>query len=327
MMPHPPNFRHELLVSGMLDNMSEDSTYEILGMSGGVIRARVLAASSAEALLASMGCSKSSASRAIAEGRLLVDDVSAAHGQFMRPGSVATLVLARPSVQADAVCDPVNVLFEDETILAAEKPAGLLVHPDGTGAPTLADRVQGHLFREGSVARAQAVQRLDVDTTGIVLFSLTDEFQPAFDRLVAERGMRKRYLAMTAGEFPAGERTISQPIGRDRHDARRMRISATGKPAITRVGRLAVGHGRSLLLVELLTGRRHQIRVHLSAMGFPILGDELYGGAPDADGLMLHAWREDFTHPVTGERIGIRTAWPERFGRWFDESCAGARVR
>ena len=254
----------------------------------------------------------------------------------------------------------VDVLFEDEWLLAVDKPAGLIVHGDGTGAPTLTDLVRAHLARAGEedgAAQVQAVQRLDRDTTGVVLFSKDKAVQPALDAALAGRaGMghsagaaegravgeahdggrftradggaaRKRYLAVVRGEFPWAARTLDQAIGRDRHDARRMRVSRTGKPAETRVTLIAVsgsrGGRRSLLLVDLVSGRKHQIRVHLAHAGFPILGDALYGLPADrasrTPGLMLHAWEERLVHPVTGEPLDLVAPYPERFRRLFPD--------
>jgi 23S rRNA pseudouridine1911/1915/1917 synthase len=226
-------------------------------------------------------------------------------------------VRLEPSAPArPTAAEPARVVWEDPLALVADKPADLLVHGDGTGAETLSDRVQAHLAAEGSRAVAQAVQRLDVETTGLVLFSKTEQFQPAFDALVAGGAMRKRYLAEVSGCFPEGDTVIERPLGRDRHDARRMRVSPTGKASLTRVTQLETRDGRSLLLVELGTGRRHQIRVHLASLGFPVVGDALYGGERSDEGLMLHAWEERFTHPVTGEKLCLRTPWPERFHGW-----------
>ncbi|WP_417228870.1 RluA family pseudouridine synthase [Thermophilibacter sp.] len=208
-----------------------------------------------------------------------------------------------------------SVIYEDEVLLAWDKPAGIIVHDDGTGAPTLTDVVAAHLAAAGRAdARPQAVQRLDRETTGLTLFSLDRATQPALDAQVAGHAMNKTYLAVVAGRVPWAEKTVRRPIGRDRHDARRMRVCrpGQGKSAETCVRRVAEKDGRTLLAVTLVTGRRHQIRVHLASLGHPIFGDALYGGPRCPAGLLLHAWREELDHPVSGERLRLETAWPAR---------------
>lgn len=208
-----------------------------------------------------------------------------------------------------------TVIYEDEVLLAWDKPAGIIVHGDGTGVRTLTDVVAAHLDATGRAdARPQPVQRLDAETTGLVLFSLERATQPALDAQVAGHAMDKTYLAVVSGRVPWAQKTVRQPIGRDRHDARRMRACrpGQGKPAETRIRRVAEKDGRTLLAVTLVTGRRHQIRVHLASLGHPIVGDALYGGARSTSGLLLHAWREELDHPVSGERLRLETAWPQR---------------
>lgn len=224
-----------------------------------------------------------------------------------------------------------RILYEDDWLLAVDKPASIIVHGDGTGARTLTDHVRAYVAEQRGAAEAeelQALQRLDRDTTGIVLFSLSKRTQAAFDRLIATRAIQKRYLAIAYGRTPAAQ-TMQQPLGRDRHDSRRMRVSRTGKPAHTEAVRLACAQARggavySLLSVDLHTGRKHQIRVHLAHAGFPLVGDTLYGGPSGRAGLMLHASELSFTHPVTGEPVRIRAPWPARFDAWFSEAQAGA---
>ncbi len=215
-----------------------------------------------------------------------------------------------------------DVVYLDDVCLCVDKPAGILVHGDGTGARTLTDLARVYLEEQGrDAAVCQALQRLDVETSGLVLFSLDKSVQADLDAQVAGHEMRKRYLAVVSGPVPFAEKVVKAPIGRDRHDARRMRVCAAGqgKPAETRIRRLAQAAGRTLLEVELMSGRRHQIRVHLASLGLPIVGDALYAGArPSAalgeKGLLLHAFSEEITHPVTGERLHLQSVWPARLG-------------
>lgn len=265
-----------------------------------------------------------------AQTRLEAGEFVALADGVRRPAGAGAGRAAGPAGAA-AAARPVRVLYEDPFVLAVDKPAGLLVHGDGTGAPTLTDLVRDYLAGRGAGCAPQAVQRLDVETTGVVLFSKTDVFQGAFDQLVAGHdAIEKRYLAVVRGSFPQQRCTLGDAIARDRHDARRMRACSAGErggqDARTRVERLAVTRdGRhSLLALTLETGRRHQIRVHLSAHGHAVVNDELYGARETADGLMLHAYSERFTHPVTGDDVYACAAWPARFGHWFDEGAIGA---
>lgn len=284
------------------------------------LRCVVASTCSAQALSLSLGMSRRSAAHAFERGELtLADGAPLSPSAQLKAGDAVSIRLAQPAVATPAAhVAAARVVYHDAVLLAADKPAGQLVHGDGTGAPTLTDAVRTALAERGVRADPQAVQRLDVPTTGLVLFSLTEEFQPALDALVAGHDLHKRYLAEVSGAFPAGARTLDAPIGRDRHDARRMRVCVPGqgKPATTHVELLARDSSRSLVLVELGSGRRHQIRVHLADAGYPIVGDELYGGPRDQRGLMLHALEEEFDHPVTGERLRLRTEWPVRFAAW-----------
>lgn len=226
-----------------------------------------------------------------------------------------------------------EVLYQDDYLLAVNKPAGIIVHADGTQEPSLTEAVCEKLRALESssqidLSQVQALNRLDRETTGIVLFSLKKETQSQFDQLIASKELSKEYLAAVKGAFEPNKLLIDKAIGKDRHDAQKMRISATGKLSQTEVRLIKVassvqGQTQSLLLVNLLTGRKHQIRVHLSSLGFPLVGDTLYGGPLSLQRaskkkhrqqpLMLHAYRVEFIHPVTSAKIVIKTDIPERF--------------
>lgn len=210
------------------------------------------------------------------------------------------------------------VLYRSDTLIAVDKPQSIIVHGDGTGAPTLTDAVRDLLLAEGtdasqSAARElQCLQRLDRDTSGIVLFSLSKKTQGVYDQLIAEHAIEKRYRALVEGKFPKAAQTYTWPIGRNRHDARKMRVSRTGKTATTHARLLEQYASCALLDVRIETGRKHQIRVHVSHAGHPIVGDELYG-RPHPKGLMLHAAELSFRDPVTGEPVDICSPLPRRF--------------
>ncbi len=247
--------------------------------------------------------------------------------------SSATWLSVVSSLDALQTGVSLEILYQDEYLLAVNKPAGIIVHADGTHEPSLTEVVCEKLRALESssqidLSQVQALNRLDRETTGIVLFSLKKETQAQFDQLIASKELSKEYLAAVKGVFEPNKLLIDKAIGKDRHDAQKMRISATGKPSQTEVRLIKVassaqGQTQSLLLVNLLTGRKHQIRVHLSSLGFPLVGDMLYGGVSSLQRaskkkhrpqpLMLHAYRVGFIHPVTGAKIVIKTDIPERF--------------
>lgn len=272
--------------------------------------------------------SQAAVRRVFSRGQLIHGGEVLARQSQLAAGDRVSLRFHREPHEAPGAVPPVEVLYRDPIVMAVDKPAGLLVHGDGNAKDTLTSRVLALLAREGSRAVAQAVQRLDVETSGVVLYSLTEEFQPALDVQVAGHDMHKRYLAVIKGALPRSQQgwlELTGPIARDRHDARKMRVGSSGKPSLTRVRTMAQSAGYSLLLVELGTGRRHQIRVHLAHAGHPLVGDTLYAGAAHPDGLMLHAQQETLVHPVTGEHLTFKAPLPERFTRLFPKSAYECR--
>lgn len=296
--------------------------YRILAASSQGLRIAWRTQAAAVEALGALGLSASGVSRALAAHRLTREGVALAASTTLTPGDVLELAfepVAPLPVPAAALA--ASLLWVDPLglVVAADKPSNLLVHGDGSGQITLTHQVAQALRQQGIAGAPQALQRLDKDTSGVVLFSLHPEFQPAFDRLVASHDparLAKRYFALVEGRMVQPQ-TADMPIGRDRHNARRMHAGA-GKEAhsfFEPLGMLTLANGRlaTAVSVTITSGRRHQIRVHSQALGHPVVGDSLYGAAPSPSGLMLHSWQETLTHPVSGRRFQVEAAIPSRF--------------
>jgi len=201
----------------------------------------------------------------------------------------------------------IEILFEDEHLLIVNKPAGIDTHPNEPNQTnTLANRVAYYFSNKGIETKVRHIHRLDKDTTGAVLFAKNALAGAILDRLLEEREIKRTYLALVEGRMKKQKGTISEPIGRDRHHPTRRRVSVTGQEAVTNYEVLEYhqGSNSSLLKLQLLTGRTHQIRVHLSYLGHPLVGDSLYGGKKGGFSRQaLHAAKISLPHPITNERI------------------------
>lgn len=200
----------------------------------------------------------------------------------------------------------INILFEDEHLLVVNKPAGLDTHPnEASQTNTLANAVAFYLQSKGEFRKVLHVHRLDKDTTGAVLFAKHAFIGAILDRMLEDRKIKRNYLALTDGIMKKRQGTITESIGRDRHHPTRRRISPTGQKAITHYQVLKPYPKTNCTLIQcvLETGRTHQIRVHLSSIGFPLVGDQLYGGKSTVPRQALHAASLVFIHPLTGEKI------------------------
>ncbi len=229
-----------------------------------------------------------------------------------------------------AAMAPLAILFEDDHLLVVDKPAGLVVHPayknrDGTLLDALlADR------RWTGCQRPSVVGRLDRLTSGLVLIAKTSETHARLQRILAAADSDKIYLAVVAGI--ADERgVIELPLASDPADRRRRTVSIGGAASTTAFVRIDTtigdGRARSLLACRLVTGRRHQIRVHLAARGWPIVGDAVYGEALSGfPRHALHAWRLAFTHPVTQARVSVDAPVPTDVWCLLNDGTAGVRV-
>jgi 23S rRNA pseudouridine1911/1915/1917 synthase len=214
-----------------------------------------------------------------------------------------------------------TIAYEDDFCLVVVKPAGMPVH--GTSADqqgTLAGRIAAYYAETGQDCRVRHIHRLDVETSGLVLYAKNEWAHQLLDEQMRAKAINRSYLALAEGIFRNKRGTINQPIGRDRHHKARRRVSASGDAAVTHY--MVIEQLRSAALVELSleTGRTHQIRVHLSHLGHPLVGDKLYGGS---DKLLpyqaLHGYKLSFRHPLTMDFIEVEAHLPEEIGQVFEQ--------
>lgn len=208
---------------------------------------------------------------------------------------------------------PIQVLYEDSFFLAVYKPAFLLVHDDGNEMDTLQARVNDYLLCSGWPFSSQALHRIDFEASGIVLFSKHPFFQGMFDKLVESHECIKEYYAKVNGLVSFKKKTIDSPISRNRHNAKAMIIHKNGKPSISHVTVLKKSNNQTLCKVLIETGRKHQIRLHLSSIGHPIINDPIYGTVSNKNGLLLENFHMAFLHPVFNHPVDIEIELDKRF--------------
>ena len=269
--------------------------------------------------------SRALAERLIASGAALVDGERRPKSHRLVGGEqIEVEVPAARELVAEQIDVP--VVWEDEHLLVVDKPAGLVVHPaGGTRTGTLVHGLL-ELGAEGGEDedRPGIVHRLDKDTSGLLVVARSGEAHERLQDLIRARQVERRYLALVAGAPRSRTGRIEAPIGRDRKDRSRHSLdTATPRDAITWFELLEQLRGHALLEVRLETGRTHQIRVHLEAVGLPIAGDPVYGdaGALGLERQFLHAHRLRFTHPFTGEEVDVASPLPAD----LDEALQRAR--
>ena len=206
----------------------------------------------------------------------------------------------------------IAILYEDDFCLVVNKPAGLKVHPTHPNEElSLGNAVAAHYLHTGQSCKVRHIHRLDEFTSGAVLYAKNELAQLKLDEQMRSKQIQRQYIAFVQGTMKATKGRIDDPIGRDRHHPSRRRISVTGDSAITHYERIETFRDASLLRVRLETGRTHQIRVHLSHIRHPLLGDVLYGGNINWLGRQaLHGANLSFTHPFFQHLIEIEAPWP-----------------
>lgn len=267
------------------------------------------------------GLSRSRVQRLITDGRVTAD------GQPVKANTVipagAVLVIDVPPVEPAGIepeAIPLDVVYEDDDVLVVDKPTGLVVHPSpGHWSGTLVNALLARDTVYGGIAgveRPGIVHRLDRDTSGLLLVAKSDAAQASLMAQLKARRVKKTYLALVQGSVQAAVGRVEAPIGRDPKNRMRMAVVPDGRASVTGYRVRERFPGWTLLEVDLITGRTHQIRVHLAALGHPVAGDSVYGtgtsrrGPEGLERLFLHAWRLVFASPATGELVRLEAPLP-----------------
>ena len=283
------------------------------------------------------GLSRSHVQRLISAGRLTAEGTALKANTIVSPGAVLELRIPPPS-PAEPVGEPelpLDIVYEDDDLLIVDKPAGQVVHPaPGHGSGTLVNALlgRGPSLAPGGIAGVQRpgiVHRLDRDTSGLLMVARTDTAQASLQAQLKARRVKKTYLALVLGSVSAGAGRIEAPVGRDPGRRTRMAVTPGGRPSTTGYRVRERFAGWTLLELDLVTGRTHQIRVHLEAIGHPVAGDPLYGtgtsrrGPAGLDRLFLHSWRLELTSPSSGRLIRAEAPLPAT----LEAVLAGLRER
>jgi 23S rRNA pseudouridine1911/1915/1917 synthase len=270
------------------------------------------------------GMSRSYVQKLISDGRLTSSGEALRANAIVGPGTELTIDVPEP-VALDLEPAPeitLRVVYEDEDLLVIDKPAGLVVHPaPGHSSGTLVNALLAHGDGEtwGGIAGVQRpgiVHRLDRDTSGLLMVARTDAAQASIMAQLKARRIKKTYQALVQGSVAAAVGRIEAPIGRDPRHRTKMAVVPDGRPSVTGYRVRERFAEWTLLELDLVTGRTHQIRVHLDAIGHPIAGDPVYGTGTSRRGpaglgrLFLHAWRLELTSPSDGHLIRATAPLP-----------------
>jgi len=266
-----------------------------------------------DVFLAREAGSRAAAQRLIDDGLVRVDGVARPKRHTVTAGERVTVLPAPPVAEPEVPEATFAIAYEDEHLLVIDKPAGVVVHPaGGHRSGTLAQALAGHAAG-GDEGREGIVHRLDRDTSGLLVVARSEAVHAALKVQLQKREITREYLAMVEGRPASRAGTIDAPLGRDRRVRTRMSTDTSEpRPAITHFDTEETFPDYTLLRVRLETGRTHQIRAHLKAIGTPVAGDPEYGrkGALGLGRQFLHADHLAFVHPVTGAEVDVRSPLP-----------------
>ncbi len=267
---------------------------------------------------------RSRVQKLINEGMVRVDGARVKASMRVEAGQA---VVVEVPAAVDATAQPeaiaLDILYEDADLVVVNKPAGMTVHPSpGHTSKTLVNAILAHcddLSGIGGVLRPGIVHRLDRDTSGVILVAKNDAAHNGLARQLRERRVEKTYLALVDGTPKPEEGVVDAPIARDPRNRKRMAIVAGGRESVTAYRLLERFNGASLIEARPKTGRTHQIRVHLGAIGHAIVGDRVYGkSSPLVARHFLHAWKITFTHPATGAEMRFEAPLPPDLQKALD---------
>ncbi len=280
--------------------------------------------------------SRSAAAKLIESGSLKLNGAAAEKKRTVTVGDVVEIILPEPAeCEAEPEDIPLDVVYEDDDIIVINKPQGMVVHPapgnySGTLVNALLFRCRDSLSGIGGVMRPGIVHRIDKDTSGLLVVAKNDFSHAALSEELKYHGIEREYHALVKGGFSADAGTVNEPIGRHPIDRKKMAVlrnSESAREAVTHYEVLGRYGNVSYLKLMLETGRTHQIRVHMSYIGHPLLGDEVYGQSKTPfekrhsallSGQALHARRLSLTHPRTGARMTFECPLPQEFSKLLE---------
>ncbi len=266
--------------------------------------------------------SRTNIQRLIEEEKILVNDKSQKASYKTSIGDKIQIEQEEPKeIQLEAQEIPLNIIYEDKDIIVVNKEKGMVVHPacgnpEGTLVNAIMSICKDSLSGIGGKIRPGIVHRLDKDTSGLIIIAKNDKAHINLSEQIKNHEVKKTYIALVRGEVRENEATINMPISRSTKDRKKMAVSRTGKNAITHFKVLERFSGYTLLELNIETGRTHQIRVHMSYIGYPIVGDTVYSNGKNPFGVtgqMLHAQKLNFKHPITEQELNLEAPLPEYF--------------
>jgi 23S rRNA pseudouridine1911/1915/1917 synthase len=276
------------------------------------------------------GLSRSYVQKLISEGQVTVAGLPIKSNEQVMPGQIIELEVPDPiPLELEPESIPLSIVYEDDDMLIIDKPSGLVVHPaPGHSSGTLVNALLARDTEYGGIAgvmRPGIVHRLDRDTSGLLMVAKNDIAQASLMAQLKARAVKKTYLALALGAVAANVGRIEAPIGRDPHHRTRMAVVPGGRDATTGYRVRERLSGWTFLELDLITGRTHQIRVHLAAIGHPLAGDPIYGTGtsrrgPDGSGrLFLHSWRIELQAPGDGHVIHATAPLPPELEAVLDD--------